>query len=205
MTTFDENKLPDRKGYALIKAWYDQRYGKHHDGARLVIFGPTGTGKTRILGELEDQGYDERSDTYFSCVVQTAALLENVERLCKEKMDLFTIAATDYCRKCPENDENDGTCERGRRNRANYPAPCDGIAIDDAQDFQTKTLLGYLKAVLDTARPVVVAIQTPEGLHLADVKAWLVRELGQTRNTLPAEAVVRRLLEPSNTIIVLSK
>lgn len=205
MTTFDENKLPDRKGYALIKAWYDQRYGKHHDGARLVIFGPTGTGKTRILGELEDQGYDERTDTYFSCVVQTAALLENAERLCKEKMDLLTIAATDYCYKCPENAKNLGTCKRDSNNRADYPEPCDGIAIDDAQDFQTKTLLGYLKAVLDTARPVVVAIQTPEGLHLADVKAWLVRELGQTRNTLLAEAVVRRLLEPSNTIIVLSK
>ena len=78
--------------------------------------------------------------------------------------------------------------------------------IDDLQEFQSKAHLEFLKEAFDEEwLSICAAVQIPEALPPGDIKSWMIEQLGQGRNQIQAEAVVRRLLEPENEFVILGK
>lgn len=235
MTETDIAKLPDLAGFEKIKDWFIERDRllkvftnkdrKFNDAgkliaikewkewelsppARLVIFGVSGTGKTRAmkagLEVISDSAkwYEPKESIRHSISPKE---IQVVEKECKEGRSAFDI----FYNLCP------GICDYAERckfvNHHHMIRECCYntsvlFIIDDLQEFQSKAHLEFLKEAFDEEwLSICAAVQIPEALPPGDIKPWLIEQLGQGRNQSQAEAVVRRLLEPENTFLFLKK
>ena len=232
MTETDINKLPDLAGFEKIKDWFIEReklieivpcksrsfvgrcpvpiewnIARLNPPARLVIFGVSGTGKTRAL-DAGDKVFIVRSlldgavwTLFHKISYKDITLAEKGCKAGRSAFDIFFHHCDNDCEHhelCNTEEEYCLHSEHGMR-----PAL---FIIDDLQEFQSKAHLEFLKKAFDEGRlSICAAVQIPEALPEGELKPWLIEQLGQGRNRSLAEAVVRRLLEPENEFVILEK
>ena len=226
MTETEERRLPDPEGWNAVQDWptstdkLREQIGikDEPDTERLIIFGESGTGKTRAMQDTfnwELEYYRKKARDldrkYIRAPIWTADTLNTWLKLddCKYDgrdhlecfMDIanpeyypFWIAATwdklRYCAECP--------CLKY------WPSKNMPLGIDDLQNFTSKKNLFVLRNVFEHWPRVAVTIQTPRGFNpgpmpgLPRLRNWIEKQLAGSygNNQIEAEAVIRRLFEP---------
>ena len=232
MTETDIAKLPDLAGFEKIKDWFIEReklieiilckgsssagrcpvpiewnIARLNPPARLVIFGASGTGKTRALAAGDEvfsdseRLYEVDSTLCHKISYKDVTLAEKGCKAGRSAFDLFFRHCDKYC----EHHELCKTEENYCLYLGHGTRPVLFI-IDDLQEFQSKAHLEFLKEAFDEeSLSICAAVQIPEALPEGGLKPWLIEQLGQGRHQSLAEAVVRRLLEPENEFVILEK
>jgi hypothetical protein len=229
MARTDTDRLPDPDGWETVQDWpryadeirEDIGISDNPDTERLIIFGESGTGKTRALrdtfkGEIE--------------LAQDKAREIDREYI---RAPIWTVESVNIWPKIKDgfpwddDDCNPFECFIENEERMRYSIwtgesyedlkRCSGcpclkywpsfempIGIDDLQNFTSKQQLRILRYVFEYWPYVAVTIQTPRGFNpgpmprLEGLQNWLERQLAGSygANQIEGEAVVRRLFEP---------
>ena len=227
MTPTVKDRLPDPEGWEAVQDWPDcadelrEDIGipDDPDTERLIIFGESGTGKTRAMKdtfttaiEYGQENSREIDREYIRGPIWTA---ETVNSWLKIK-DGFPFSDCDPLECFMRSGEDleysawAGTSWDDLRNCSNCPClkywPSEDmpLGIDDLQNFTSKKQLLILRNVFEYWPKVAVTIQTPRGFNpgpmpgLYRLRNWIEKQLAGSygNNQIEAEAVIRRLFEP---------
>ena len=221
------DRLPDYDGWEAVQDWPEcadklrEKIGikDEPDTERLIIFGESGTGKTRamrdtFLSVLEEKREDasEHERKYIRAPIWTAYTLDTWI-----KTDEHNMACALDPIKCfmkIQDPKYYPNWAMDTWNNLRHCAECEclyywpsvdmPLGIDDLQNFTSKKHLLVLRNVFEYWPDVAVTIQTPRGFNpgpmpgLPRLRNWIEKQLAGSygNNQIDAEAVIRRLFEP---------